>query len=434
MRAIILSIGDELVLGQTVDTNSAWISQQLAGIGCGVVAHLTVGDDQPAIERAIRDSAGRCDVLLISGGIGPTEDDLTRQSLAAVLAAPLEPSALWMERLETFFKARGRPMPESNRIQAMIPRGATLIENTNGTAAGIRVTLPHAGAKRSDAPDPEAFVMPGVPKEMKAMFTRDVLPHLAKATGGAAIVSRTLHTFGLGESWVAEKLGDLMTRGRNPSVGTTVANGIVSLRVNSRFDNRSTAKRELDQTVHGCHEALGDMIFGSDEQTLQSGVVKELINETPSPTIAVAESCTGGLLAKMFTDIPGSSEVFKQGWITYSNEAKTRELGVQPATLESHGAVSVEVAREMAEGALRESGADFALAITGIAGPGGGTALKPVGMVCIALATRESGEAGVNVDARAFNFPGDREMVRDRSAKMALSMLRYHLLGKPMPF
>ena len=252
MRAIILSIGDELVLGQTVDTNSAWLSQQLAAVGCAVAAHLTVPDDQRAIEQAIEESVGRCDFLVISGGIGPTDDDLTRQALAAVMREPLEPNEAWLAELRKFFEARGRRMPESNRIQAMIPRGAAMIFNTAGTAAGIDATYVSGDQK----PVCRVFVMPGVPKEMKIMFTRDVLPHVKKQGGGAVILSRTLHTFGLGESAVAEKLGDLMRRDRNPSVGTTVTGGVVSLRVNARFGSLDEAtRRELSQ--HTKHERTG---------------------------------------------------------------------------------------------------------------------------------------------------------------------------------
>src|SRR5688572_21259436 len=203
MNAIILSIGDELVLGQTVDTNSAWISRQLAAVGCGVVAHTTVGDDQQSIEQAMLESVGRCDVLIISGGIGPTEDDLTRQALAAVMNVPLEPNQRWLKELETFFAARGREMPPMNQDQPMIPRGATMIFSHAGTAAGIDAAY-RSGDQKTIC---RVFVMPGVPKEMKAMFTRDVLPHVAEQSAGAVILSRTLHTYGMGESMVAERLG-----------------------------------------------------------------------------------------------------------------------------------------------------------------------------------------------------------------------------------
>jgi nicotinamide-nucleotide amidase len=418
MDAIILSVGDELVLGQTVDTNSAWLSAELAGVGCGVKAHLTVPDDQIAIERAIRESACACDVLLISGGVGPTEDDLTRQALAAVMGQPLELNEQWLAKLEKFFAQRTRKMPPANRIQAMIPRGAKMIFNTAGTAAGI-----HAVSSSC-----HIYVMPGVPKEMKIMFQRDVLPYLKQQSGGAVILSRTLHTFGLGESAIAEMLGDLMRRGRNPSVGTTVANGIVSLRVNSRFSSASEASEQLEATVAACRSALGSLVYGQDEQTLAQVVAGVLRSMSDSPTVSTAESCTGGLLGKMLTDIAGSSAYYAFGWITYANQAKEQLLGVSADVLKEHGAVSEPVVLAMAQGARSRSGSTYALSISGIAGPDGGTPHKPVGTVWIGLAH----PAGAV--ARKFLFPGDREFIRDRSAKMALTSLRYHLGGETMPF
>jgi nicotinamide-nucleotide amidase len=432
MRAIILSIGDELVLGQTVDTNSAWLSQQLAAVGCAVAAHLTVADDQRAIEQAMEESVGRCDVLIVSGGIGPTEDDLTRQALAAVMNVPLEPNETWLAELHKFFEARGRRMPEANRIQAMIPRGATMIFNDNGTAAGIDATYVSGDQKTIC----RVFVMPGVPKEMKAMFSRDVLPHVKQISGGAVILSRTLHTFGLGESAVAEKIGPQMMRDRNPSVGTTVTGGVVSLRINARFGSLAEAEQKRRETEDACRAALGDLIYGQDDETLQEVVGRML--KAAGKTVTTAESCTGGLLAKMLTDVPGSSAYFKQGWVTYSNEAKQSLLFVKGQTLQTYGAVSQDVVEDMALNAMDKARADFALSISGIAGPDGGTPEKPVGTVWIALgspSTRPGEPRGVTqAGGRRFLFSGDREMIRDRSAKMALTMLRYHLLGKPMPF
>ncbi len=304
----------------------------------------------------------------------------------------------------------------------MIPHGAAMLFNTCGTAAGMR-------AKLGDA---QIFITPGVPKEMKAMFTRDVFPEIKKAAGGAVILSRTLHTFGLGESAVAEKLRDLMRRDRNPSVGTTVSGGVVSLRLNSRFPSLDEATREIDKTESACRAALGDLIYGSDDESLAQ-VVAGLLRADPiarkwAPAVSTAESCTGGLIAKMLTDIPGSSDYFRQGFVTYQNEAKTNLLSVAPELIDQHGAVSEEVARAMALGAQSRAGTVYSLAVTGIAGPTGGTLQKPVGTVWIALAY----EGGC--DARVFLFPGDREMIRDRSAKTALTMLRYRLLGKPLPF
>jgi len=415
MQAIILSIGDELVLGQTIDTNSAWISRELAAIGCAVAAHITVADDQPQIERAIAEAAARCDWLIVTGGLGPTEDDLTRSALANVLGEPLELDAAWLARMSEFFAGRNVPMPPSNRVQAMIPRGATPLQNDAGTALGIAARI---GGCR-------VFVLPGVPKEMRVMFQQTVLPPMTAAADGAVILSRTLHTFGLGESSLAQKLGPLMQRDRNPSVGTTVANGIVSLRINSRFSSRQEAAEKLEETDRACRQKLGELIFGQDEQTIQQ-VVGQLLRG--KATVATAESCTGGLLAKMITDVPGSSDYFAYGWVTYSNQAKDELLGVPQELIQQHGAVSEEVVLAMSVEARRHSGANYALAISGVAGPDGGSEAKPVGTTWIALAGPES------VSARRFVFGGDREMVRDRAAKMALTILRFALLRLPVPF
>jgi nicotinamide-nucleotide amidase len=425
MHAIILSVGDELVLGQTVDTNSAWISQQLAAVGCGITAHLTVPDDQKAIEQAMLESVGRCDVLIISGGLGPTEDDLTRQALANVMSVPLDVNDTWLKELGKFFAARGRPMPQSNKIQAMIPRGATMIFNHAGTASGIDAVY-RSGDQKTIC---RVFVMPGVPKEMKSMFTRDVLPHVAKDSNGAVILSRTLHTYGLGESAVAERLGPQMMRGRNPSVGTTVSEGQVSIRINARYPTLDEARQHLEATTDACAQALGDILYGRDGDDLPHVVAQLLLARKPGDnTVATAESCTGGLLAKMLTDVAGSSDYFHRGWVTYDPAAKEELLGVGFSIIREHGLVSEPVAVAMANGARNDADATFGLGITGIAGPAGGTEKTPVGTVSIAVTWRDG------FLARTFNFPGDREMIRDRAAKMALTMFRFHLLGKKLPF
>lgn len=432
MRAIILSVGDELVLGQTVDTNSAWISRQLAAAGVPVAAHLTVPDDQPAVEQAMLESVGRCDFLIVSGGIGPTEDDLTRQALAALMGVPLEVNDRWLAELEKFFAARGREMPAMNRVQAMVPRGARMIFNHAGTAAGIDAAY-QSGDQKTTC---RVFVMPGVPKEMKLMFTRDVLPHVAEQAGGAVILSRTLHTYGLGESAIGERLGKLMARDRNPSVGTTVSEGQVSLRVNARFGSVDEARAKLTETVEACRASLGDLIYGEDDDDLPL-VVGNLLrahqdgggaDDEGRITVATAESCTGGLLAKMLTDVPGSGDYFGRGWVTYDAEAKQEVLGVGFKMIREQGLVSEAVAVAMATGARQRADATYGIGITGVAGPGGGTEKTPVGTTCIAV-VRADGFL-----ARTFNFPGDREMIRDRAAKTALTMLRFELLGRKLPF
>ncbi len=416
-RAVILSIGDELVLGQTVDTNSAWLSQQLAAMGVDIAGHVTVGDDQQAVAGAITQAAREVDVLIISGGIGPTEDDLTRQALAQAMGVDLLQNAECLAGIRSFFAKINRPMPSRNDVQALVPTGAAFIPNSCGTAPGLSAVI---GACR-------IFVMPGVPKEMFAMWRLSVAPIVATLGGGSVILSRTLHTFGLGESTVAERLGTLMDRARNPSVGTTVAAGVVSLRLNARAGAHSLAEIELQATENTCRELLGDLIYGADGDTLAK-VVHQLLLKSRQ-TVATAESCTAGLLAAALTDQPGASAYFQRGYITYSNTAKVGVLGVPEQLVAAVGAVSEPVATAMAEGALTVSGASIALSITGIAGPDGGTAQKPVGTVCISLAV-----GGQPTFARTFNFPGDRDMVRDRSVKMALTLLRFHLLGKTLPF
>jgi nicotinamide-nucleotide amidase len=267
------------------------------------------------------------------------------------------------------------------------------------------------------------------------MFAATVLPHASAAAAGAAILSRTLHTFGLGESAVADRLGPLMDRSRNPIVGTTVSGGVVSVRITARFPTQSEATAKLEQTAADCRAALGDLIYGHDEQTLPE-VVAELMKQPGRlVTVATAESCTGGLLAKLLTDRAGSSTHFQTGWVTYSNQAKHDRLGVSAGLINIHGAVSEPVVDAMAANARRLANATYALAVSGIAGPDGGTPTKPVGTVCIALAERDPADKQKSlVEKRTFVFPGDRAMVRDRSAKMALTMLRFRLLDKPLPF
>ena len=420
MKAMILSIGDELALGQTVDTNSAWLAARLARLGVKASEHHTLADDAPGITDAITRGAGRVGeggLVLVSGGLGPTDDDLTREALAAAMGEPLIEDAASVEALDRFFADRGRTMPVRNRVQAMHPRGSSMLSNPCGTAPGLRATL--SGA--------EVFVMPGVPREMRGMFDDHVVPWLdqraADAGGRDVILTTTVHTFGRGESDVAEMLGDLMQRDRNPTVGTTVANGVCSVRIRSEFPDVSAAERELDQTAAAVEAKLGAIVYGRDDVTLQEATLAALIES--GRTVATAESCTGGLVAAMLTDVPGSSGAVLGGFVTYSNTLKRDLLGVDRAVLDRCGAVSGHVAAAMAEGALRRTGADLAVAVTGVAGPGGGTAEKPIGTVWFALASRDAETA-----THLAVLPGERASVRDRSAKVALQLLRLRLMGE----
>jgi nicotinamide-nucleotide amidase len=426
IRAFILSIGDELTAGLTVDTNSARFSHDLAGIGIRTVGHATVGDDQPAIERTIREAAGRCELLLISGGIGPTPDDLTREALAAVLGRELVIHDAWVEQIRRIWSKRNREMPEGNRKQAGAPRGTDLLDNPVGTAAGV-------GA---DVDGCRLFVIPGVPKEAFAMLDRHVLPWArvrVRETGGNVIRTRALHTFGMGESDLAERLGDLLERGRlgdHLDVGTTAARGVVSVRIYARCPGEPEACDALDGVEARVRERLGDLVFGVDDQDLPQSVARTLRDHPRQPIVSLAESCTGGLIAKLLTDVPGSSAHFHRAMVTYSNAAKIELLGVPREIINEHGAVSEPVAKAMAAGARVVEGHGIALSVTGVAGPGGGSEAKPVGTVCLGLAAPSGDPAHPPYTfARTWRFHGDREMIRLRSAYMALTLLRLHLLG-----
>lgn len=418
--AAVLAIGDELVLGQTVDTNSAWVSEQLARIGVPVLYHQTVADEMTAIVDAFIHASQRVDFLIISGGIGPTEDDLTRQALAHAMGVGLKTDERALENLKKWFEGRGKPMAERNRVQVLCPEGATMIDNSCGTAPGIRAHLNQANI----------WVTPGVPREMKAMFNDSILPELKEHAGQTGVILTTkLNTFGAGESNVAEMLGDLMTRDANPKVGTTVANGIVSIRVRSEFDTPNEAEQALLAKLEELKAVLGPLVFGRDEETIELDVFRLL--QEKQMTLATAESCTGGLIGKMITDLPGSSAVYAGGWVTYTNEMKQAELGVPEKTITEHGAVSGETVEAMAQGALTESDASVSLAISGIAGPGGGTEAKPVGTIWIALGYRnDAGELATK--ALCVNLPGNRQSIRDRAAKCALQLLRLHLMQESL--
>lgn len=418
MRAIILSIGDELILGQIVDTNAAWLGEKLAEEGIVPEYHQAVPDNLDAIVKAVKLAVGNADLLIVTGGLGPTPDDLTRQAIAAAAGLKLFLHEHSLKNLKIFFKERGRVMSGNNRLQAMFPEGAVVLENPIGTAPGFSIVLGKT----------KIVVMPGVPKEMKLMFARHIVP-IIKAKSRTKVMTMKLNAFGLGESLAAEKLGALMRRDRNPLVGTTVSGGIVSIRIRGEFDAgkkgaRESALPEMRKTAEKIKRLLGNAVFSEGDVSLAEVVGKML--RSARKTIVTAESCTAGLLAAMLTELPGASEYFPGGWIVYSNKMKTENLAVPEDLIIKKGAVSEAVARKMAEGALERSKADYALALTGIAGPGGGSPQKKVGTVWIALARKTSGKN--DVYAGKFLFPGDRFMVRERAAKTALNILRLRLM------
>jgi len=420
-RAAILSVGDELVIGQRLDTNSRWISDRLTGMGIRVVEHITVGDDADAHLGALRRLVPAVPLVISTGGLGPTADDLTRSVLASLLGEPLVEDADALRTITELFARRGREISPNQRLQAQRPPSAVMLENPNGTAPGLLAE--HSGCTIA--------CLPGPPNEMHPMFERAVAPRLRPPTG-AVIRARVLHTLGAGEGDAAARLGRLMDRDRNPLVGTTASGGVVSVRI--RYEGpENGADRAVTETESEVRAALDPFVFGIDDQTIET-VVLNLLRDRAERLVTV-ESCTGGGLGALLTGVPGSSDAYAGGWVTYSNEFKHAEVGVPEALLRDHGAVSEPVARAMALGALATpigASAHHALAITGIAGPGGGSAEKPVGTVFICRASR-AGWAEPESEVRRYQISGDREAVRDRSAKMALALLRFHLAGIRAP-
>jgi nicotinamide-nucleotide amidase len=409
MRACIISIGNELLDGQTVDTNAAFLGSELTGLGIPVASRFTVGDDLDKIVRVLGLACEDAEVILVTGGLGPTADDLTRQAVAAFLGVELQLKEELVRDVTAWFAHRGVPMPEINKTQAYLPVGAEAIANEMGTAPGVLA--------RWDGR--MIAVMPGVPFEMKEMFRRSVAPVLRAACADQAVAVRHLRCFGAGESAIAERIGPMMERGRNPLVNCTVHEGIVSLHVIASAAEADQAERLADRDAEILRAKLGPLVFGTGDQTLASAVGDLLAGR--GKTLAVAESCTGGLIAKMLTDVPGSSQFFPCGWVVYSNEAKIRDLGVPPDLLETHGAVSREVATAMARGARLRARADYAIGVTGIAGPSGGTSDKPVGLVFISVDDPQG-----TVTER-FQFARDRQFIRQRAANTALNMVRVRL-------
>ena len=405
-KACIVSIGNEILSGQTVDTNAAYLSRQLLSIGIPVVGFYTVPDETDAIVRALKLAAADADIVLATGGLGPTDDDLTRQAFSEFLGVELQLHDELLQKMEDFFVGRNLKMPEKNKIQAYIPAGAKALPNDIGTAPGIMAKVKE-----------KLYVaLPGVPSEMKQMLEKSVLPELRQLPGRQAVAVRKLKCFGAGESTIAELLGPVMRRGRNPLINCTVKYGVINLDIIATAQNTNMAHQMADNDEKSLRKTLGELVFGAAEQTLAEVVGQELARQ--KKTLAVAESCTGGTLAGLLTDIPGASRYFTYGWVTYSNNAKISELGIPADLLEKYGAVSEQVAVAMARAARKKAEADFAIAITGIAGPTGGTEQKPVGLVHISV------DSNNGCQTKRCLFSHDRKYIRLRAAQTALNMLR----------
>lgn len=422
--AAILSVGDELTLGQTLDTNGKWLAERLTSLGVVPLKHLTVPDSLEAQARAFQSLAEDTDVIISTGGLGPTADDLTRQALAEAMHDELVEDAIALAQIEAIFAARNRAMSPLNRTQAQRPSRAGIIPNLHGTAPGLLGCVSAVTGHECDV-----FCLPGPPKEMFPMFEAHVAPRL-RLPEGRTVRTRVLHTFGLGESELAQRLGALMHRGRSPLVGTTASGGVVSIRL--RYEGHASpndAENLLDETERQVRESAGEYIFAKGDHTLQDAVLALL--RTRGETLGSVESCTGGGLGELVTRAAGSSASFLGSLVTYANELKTSLVGVPSELLAAGGpgAVSAETATAMARGGMARLHVTHCLAVTGIAGPDGARPGKPVGTVFIARASRTG--LGEEVEVRRFQMVGDRQQVREWSSRTALAMLWQHLAGLP---
>ena len=407
----ILSVGTELLMGQVANTDAQYISQRLSALGTSVYRHTVVGDNVNRLRDALREAFERADIVITTGGLGPTEDDLTKETVAEHFGLELYEDEDSLLRLKRMFERFRKPMTDNNLKQALIPVGAIVMPNDRGTAPGCII----------EKDDKIAAVLPGPPREMKDMFEKQLFSYLQKKSN-TVLVSRYLHIFGVGESTIETVLQDLFHLG-NPTLALYCTTAECTARLSVMCRREEDAAAVLDPVEKEIRARLKSAVYAEGLTETMPSTVYKMLKER-GKRVSFAESCTGGLLSASIVDLPGASDVFDMSFVTYANEAKERMLGVKHTTLLEKGAVSRECAREMAMGALLSSNADYALSVTGIAGPGGGTDEKPVGLVYIGIADREGAYA------HEFRFTGDRTAVRTSSVKHALNLLRLTLLNK----
>ncbi len=407
----LVSVGTELLLGNIVNTNAQFLAEQCALLGLSVYHQVVVGDNEGRLAEVLRMALGRSDVVILGGGLGPTEDDLTKEVCAKVMGLELVEDPHTRKRIEEYLKGGiFKEIPDNNWKQAMIPEGAIVLDNDNGTAPGL---IMEKDGKR-------VILLPGPPKELCPMFLNQVSPYLKKLQPDV-IRSQMVKICGMGESQVEDKLLDVIDRQTNPTIATYAKTGEVHLRITARAADEEEAKRLIQPVVKEIRNRFGDFVYSvREDETLEMAVVKLLLKY--GLTVTTAESCTGGLLAGRIINVPGASEVFREGFITYSNKAKRKYLEVSKSTLKKYGAVSGQTAREMAAGGVFAADCDACVAVTGIAGPDGATEEKPVGLVYIATYMKKK------ITVEKYQFKGNREKVREQAVVKALDLLRRSIL------
>ena len=410
MNAEIIAVGSELLTPYRLDTNSLWLTDELNKIGIRLIQKTVVGDSRDEMRSCFRHALDRADLIIASGGLGPTDDDRTRETVAELLGRKLHMNEAIVREIQERFRRFARTMPEINKRQAMVPEGATVLPNPSGTAPALWL----------EADGHIIVLLPGVPHELKSIFETEVRPRLAKISGDERLFTRDLRTTGLGESDVETRVRPLYQL--YPDTETTILAAPTGTQLHPRTWSRDAAKAEklLDEITDRMALALGEHLYSTKGEALEE-VVARVLTENRA-TVAVAESCTGGLLAERLTKIPGSSSYFLGGVVCYSNELKTSLVGVPQSLIEAKGAVSSEVALALADGIRKRTGATLGVGVTGVAGPGGGTPEKPVGLVHIGLADEHGPRE------RAYRFPGDRERIRQFASQSALDAVRRYYL------
>ena len=412
MIAELICVGTELLMGQILNTNAHYIAKELAPSGIDMYHQIVVGDNPKRLTEAVETALSRADVVLLSGGLGPTDDDLTKETVAKAMGKDLILFEDEWKKIVSYFESKGRTVAPNNRKQAMFPHDAIILKNPNGTAPGCIM----------EADGKAAILMPGPPRELEPMFRDYVLPYLLEKSGHR-LYSREVRIFGMGESDVTYRLDDLIKHQTNPTIAPYAKTGEVTLRITARCKNEAEGEALVLPMIDRIKATIGDVVYDTNGRSLAEVCHHALIES--GKTLAVSESCTGGRLADAFIDWPGSSAYFIEGDVTYSNDAKMRRLGVKKETLDTVGAVSEECAREMAEGTRKAANTDFALSTTGYAGPDGGEPDKPVGTVFIALASADG------TIVKRLNLFGDRDRIRHTATLHALDLLRRKLCTKP---